>query len=127
MFFVYLDVAALRLLGQRHLLLKLLVDLTATEGRDFELDRVDLMNQVRKTAGIRKLEELPKPKIQKSGVVERQNYGITEMVFQTEDRICLYARMFSPKDTESRGAVLYIHEKGGTADAFAGGPIEEHD
>ncbi len=90
-----------------------------------EFDRADLMNQVRRTARIRKLEELPKPEIRKSGVVERQKYRITEMVFQTEDNICLYARMFSPKDTQPRGAVLYVHEKGGTADAFPGGPIEE--
>ncbi len=90
-----------------------------------ELDRADLINQVRKTAGIRKLEDLPKPEIQKSEVAQRQAYRFTDMVFQTEDNICLHARMFSPKDAESRGAVLYIHEKGATADAFAGGPIGE--
>jgi len=90
-----------------------------------EPDRTDLMNQVRKAAGIRKLRDLPKPKIRKSEVVERQNYRITEMVLQTEEGICLNARMFSPKDAEPRGAVLYVHEKGRASDAFAGGPIEE--
>ena len=90
-----------------------------------ELRRDDLMSQVRKTAGIRQLRNLPKPKIQKSEVIERQDYRITDVIFQTEEKICLYARMFSPKDTRPRGAVLYVHEKGRTEDAFAGGPIEE--
>jgi hypothetical protein len=83
------------------------------------------MNQVCETVGIRKLEELPKPRVRTSQVVERKGYRITEMVLQTEEDICLHARMFSPKETQPRGAVLYVHEKGGTADAFAGGPIEK--
>ena len=90
-----------------------------------ELNRAHLMNQVCETAGIRKLEELPKPKIRKSEAVEQKDYRITEMVLQTEEDICLHARMFSPKETQRRGAVLYLHEKGGTTDAFSGGPIEK--
>lgn len=90
-----------------------------------EFDRADLMNQVRKTVGIRRLEDLPEPEVRKSGVVQQQNYQITDMAFQTDDNICLYARMFSPKDAEPRGAVLYVHEKGGTVDALSGEPIEE--
>ena len=90
-----------------------------------ERDRVDLLNQVREMAGIRNLEELPKPTIQKSKVVDRQDYQVTEVVLETEDGIRLYARMFSPKETQPQGATLYLHENGGAADAFPGGPIEE--
>ena len=50
MFLVHVDVAALRLLRQSHLLLELLIDLTATERRNLELDRVDLIAEVTKLA-----------------------------------------------------------------------------
>ena len=43
---IHIDVAALRQFGFRHLLLKLLVDLAATEGRDFQLDGVDLIAEL---------------------------------------------------------------------------------
>ena len=46
MLLVHVDVAALGLLRHRHLLLKLLVDLTATEGRDLELHGVDLIAEI---------------------------------------------------------------------------------
>jgi hypothetical protein len=43
MLLVHIDVAAPRLFGERHLLLKLLVDLTASERGDLELHGVDLV------------------------------------------------------------------------------------
>ena len=50
MFFVHVHIAAFGFLGERHLLLELLIDLTTTEGRDLELHRVDLIAEVSKLA-----------------------------------------------------------------------------
>ena len=90
-----------------------------------ELDRDELLSQVRNIAGIRKLEELPKPKRQESAVIERPGYTITETTFDTEDGIVLKAKIFAPKKTPSREAVLYLHENGRNADAASAGPIEK--
>ena len=111
--------------------------------RDFEKDlakhrkrlwatsgRAELLDQVRKTAGIRKLTELPKPKVEELGVVERNGYLVKKMIVKPEDGIYLPALMFIPgpgthKQKPSPGAVLYIHEKGKSVDAAPGGPIEK--
>jgi hypothetical protein len=88
-------------------------------------DRVELLNQVREIAGIRKLDELPKPKQQASDPVERLGYTITEMTFAGEEGIVLKAKMFAPHKTPTREAVLYLHENGRGADAASGGPIKQ--
>ncbi len=106
--------------------------------RDFEKDlarrrkklwattnRAELLNQVRKLAGIRKLTELPKPKVEELDVVERDGYQVRKMILKPQDGIYLPALMFVPNQISSRGAVLYVHEKGKGADAAPAGPIEK--
>ena len=106
--------------------------------RDFEKDlarrrrklwatteRSELLNQVRKLAGIRKLSELPKPEVQELDVVERDGYRVKKMVLKPEDGIYLPALMFVGNQTSSQGAVLYVHENGKSTDALPGGPIEK--
>ncbi|MBW7989844.1 MAG: hypothetical protein FVQ84_07500 [Planctomycetes bacterium] len=84
-----------------------------------------MLNQIRTITGIRKLEELPEPKVEVLGVIERDGYFIKKMILKSEDGIYLPALMFTAKQTDSKGFVLYIHEKGNKEDAGAGGPIEK--
>jgi len=84
----------------------------------------DLLNQVREIAGIRELNELPKPKVQELDVIERKGYRVKKMILKPEDGIYLPALMFVPAQKPTRGTVLYVHEKGKSADAAPGGPIE---
>ena len=87
--------------------------------------RSKLLNQVRTITGIRGLKELPKLKVEELDVVERDSCLITKIILKPEDGIYLPALMFSPKQTNSRGVVLYIHEKGKSADAGPNGSIEK--
>jgi dienelactone hydrolase len=106
--------------------------------RDFEKDlakrrkglwettnRAELLNQVRKLTGIRRLTELPKPKVEEFGVVERDGYRVKKMILKPEDGIYLPALMFVPLRKPTKGTVLYVHEKGKGADAARGGPIDK--
>jgi len=87
--------------------------------------RTELLNQMRKLAGIRRLTELPKPKAEELEVVERNGYSVKKMILKPEDGIYLPAMMFLPKQTQSGGMVLYVHENGKDKDAGPGGPIEK--
>jgi len=87
-------------------------------------ERAELLNHVRKLAGIRKLGELPKPKVQELDVIERKGYRVKKMILKPEDGIYLPALMFVPAQKPTRGTVLYVHEKGKSADAAPGRPIE---
>ena len=90
-----------------------------------KFDRNQLLSQVRRIAGVRRLAELPEPKLLRSKAIEREDSRITELLLQTEGEISLAARMFVPKGARPREVILYVHEKGRAADAFAGGPIEK--
>jgi cephalosporin-C deacetylase-like acetyl esterase len=115
-----------------------------------ETGHAELLNQarlpaakVRRLAGIRTLSELPQPTIEKTGTIERTGYRIDKVVIKPEDGIYLPALMFVPPqavtsgtDRESftrlgeasrsrKGAALYVHEHGKSADAEEGGPIEK--
>jgi dienelactone hydrolase len=87
--------------------------------------RKELLNQVRKIAGIRKLTNLPEAKVERVGIVSWPDYNIEKLILKPEDGIYLPALMFLPKQTRSRGMVLYAHEKGKAEDAGPGGPIEK--
>ena len=72
-----------------------------------------LLDRVRGIAGIRRLGELPQPKVVKLDVVEGSGYRIQKMIVKPEDGITLPALMF---DTARQGltppTVLYIREDG---------------
>ena len=87
-------------------------------------DRVALLDEVRRIAGIRKLAELPEPKVTRSETVERDGYQVKKIILTPEDGIYLPALMFVPGTDAGQPAVLYIHEQGKAADAAPGGPIE---
>jgi cephalosporin-C deacetylase-like acetyl esterase len=83
-----------------------------------------LLSQVRKITGIRKSDELPRPKVEEMGIIERDFYTIKKIIIKSENDIYLPALMFSPKQ-QSKGTVLYIHEKGKNVDTGSNGPIEK--
>lgn len=105
--------------------------------RDFEKDlagrrkkmcankgRAELMDEVRRIAGIRKLSELPEPKITRSGTVERDGYQVKKIILTPADGIYLPALIFVPAKNTEQPTVLYINEHGKAKDVAPGGPIE---
>ena len=88
-------------------------------------DRRELLDQIRRLAGIRRLEELPKPDVEKLGSLERPGYRIEKLLLKPDDGIVLPALLFLPvKGPKVGRVVLYLHERGKAADAAAGGAIE---
>ena len=83
-----------------------------------------LLNRVRELAGIHKLAELPKPRVESIGIEDRSDYKIEKLIIKSEDGIYLPALMFLPKQKQSKGMVLYVHENGKDKDAGPGGAIE---
>ena len=90
-----------------------------------ETKPAEILTQVRKLAGIRKLGELPKPKVEELGVIEREGYRVKKMIVKPQEGIYLPALMFIPNQTSSQGSVLYVHDKGKSTDASPAGPIEK--
>jgi len=102
-------------------------------------ERAELLSQVRKVAGIRKLAELPRPDVEELDIIKRDGYRIKKMIVKPEEGVYLPALMFVPSprpsssfekeglgsQKPSKGAVLYLHEEGKAADAAPGGPIEK--
>ena len=87
-------------------------------------NRQELLSDVRRLAGIRRINELAKPELKELDVVERQGWRIRKIILKPEEGICLSALMFVPENAP-RGAVLYLHEQGKGADAKPDGPIEK--
>ena len=84
-----------------------------------------LRGQVRRLAGIRKLSELPEPKVEELGTIVRSGYKIEKLVIRPEEGIALPALMFWPEKVKPSRVLLYLHERGKAADAGPGGPIEQ--
>ena len=87
-------------------------------------DRTGMLEQVRQLAGVRKLADLPKPKVESLGTVARKGYSIEKLLIEPEEGVALPALFFLPEKTKPDGVVLYIHQQGKAADAGPGGPIE---
>jgi len=88
--------------------------------------RAKTLEKVRELVGVRTLAKLPKPTVDKAGTVQRDGYHIEKFTIRPEDRIYLPALLFVPKNKKaSVPPVLYIHERGKSADAAPGGPIEK--
>jgi hypothetical protein len=82
-----------------------------------------MLKSVRKLAGIRSKCGLLRPKVEKTGTIEREGYSIEKLIIKPEYGIYLPALLFTPDKADS--AVLYLNEKGKSADADTGGSIEE--
>ncbi len=87
--------------------------------------RKEMLERVRKLAGIRALGELPQPKARKLKAIERNGYRIERLLLEPEAGIVLPALWMVPEGGGSKGAVLYLHQDGKHVDAAPGGPIEK--
>jgi hypothetical protein len=87
-------------------------------------DRMALLAEVRRLTGIRKLAELPKPRVETLDTLTRTGYRIEKLVITPEEGIALPALWFLPEKPQSGRVVLYLHQQGKAFDAAPGGPIE---
>ena len=85
----------------------------------------ELQQMVCKKAGIRELNELPKPTLKKAGIIQRNGYQVKRIILKPEDGVYLPALMFVPDKSPQKATVLYVHQDGKSADATPEGPIEE--
>lgn len=86
--------------------------------------RDEALDEVRRLAGIRRLDELPLLTAQDAGTVPRPGYAIHKQVLHPEPGIRLPALRFVP-DAGGRDVVLYLHGEGKQVDAEPEGPIEK--
>jgi len=82
------------------------------------------LEEVRRLTGIRKLADLPQPRVTEAGAIERAGYRIRKLILQPEETIYLPANAYIPDKSDGQ-AYLYLHQDGKWADAQASGPIEE--
>ena len=87
-------------------------------------ERTELLERVRRLAGIRRLSELPKPRIETRGTVARKGYRIEKLLIEPEAGVALPALLFLPDMPKPGNVVLYVHQQGKSHDAGADGPIE---
>ncbi len=87
-------------------------------------ERAELLAEVRRLAGVRKLSELPKPRVESRGTLVRNGYKIEKLLIEPEAGVALPALLFLPEKPKSGDVVLYVHERGKSQDAGVGGPIE---
>jgi len=83
------------------------------------------IEKVRAVTGIRKLDDLPQPDVEKAGSISRDGYTISKLIIVPEKDIFLPVLKFACGDKRCTGVVLYLHEEGKAADAAPDGPIEK--
>jgi dienelactone hydrolase len=94
---------------------KLSTDITDTE---------KIQDQVRKITGIKKFQDLPKPKVVEAGTVKREGYDINKLILLWDTDIKLPGLLFCP-DNPNGERCLYLSDQGKHADAEPGGAIEK--
>jgi dienelactone hydrolase len=87
-------------------------------------DQAAQLQHIRQLAGIRKLSELAKPRVEIFDSVARHGYRVEKLLLKPEEGIALPALMFLPEKPKSGSVVVYVHQQGKAADAGPGGPIE---
>ncbi len=87
--------------------------------------RPELLEKVRHLAGIRPLENLPKPKVEQLRTIAREGYSIDVMLLQFDDAVSLPALKFTPKQAQPRRAVVWLHDAGKAKEAHSGGALEQ--
>ena len=83
----------------------------------------EALEEVRRLAGIRRLDQLPLLTADDAGTLPRPGYTIHKQVLHPEPGIRLPALRFVP-DAGSRDVVLYLHGEGKQVDSGPDGPIE---
>jgi dienelactone hydrolase len=87
-------------------------------------NRQKLLAEVRRLAGIRRLDDLPKAKVETFEAVQRPGYRVEKQLLTLEEGLALPALLFLPEKRRPAPPVLYLHEQGKAADASPGGPIQ---
>ena len=85
----------------------------------------ELLAQIRDLAGIRILNDLPDPRVEAAGTLERQGYTIEKLVVHPEPGIALAAVRFIPEVQLNKPPILYLHQEGKAEHACTDGPIEK--
>ena len=83
-----------------------------------------LLDEVRRLAGVRPLNDLPEVKATAAGTIQRQGYRIDKIVLPVEPGIDLPGLLFVPRQITGPSH-LYLHGEGKHVDAAAGGAIEK--
>ncbi len=86
--------------------------------------RQQILREVRRLAGIRPLDRLARPKVEKVETLRRRGYDIHKLILRPEPGIWLPALRFVP-ETRGPDMVLYLHGQGKQLDAQPSGPIEK--
>jgi dienelactone hydrolase len=86
--------------------------------------RAEALAAVRKLAGVKPLSEIPPPKFDDVGRVDRDGYHIDKLVLKTASGVPLPGLTYHPPQPVE-GAYLYLHDDGKAADGAPGGPIEK--
>lgn len=90
-----------------------------------ETSRAEMIERVRRLAGIRHLAELREPQVEQRGTIRRSDGEMRKVVIKPADGVCLPALVCVPQRGRPAGAVLYVHEGGKETDAATDGPIQK--
>ena len=86
--------------------------------------KAEALEAVRALVGVRPIADLPAPKFEEVGRVDRAEYHIDKFVLTTDSGVPLPGLTYHPAKPVD-DAYLYLHSGGKTADGAAGGPIEK--
>jgi len=86
----------------------------------------ELRNRIRRIAGIRRLAELPQPKVRTVSTVKHNGRSVEKLIITPEKGVFLPALRFVPVKPSTGTTVLYLHESDLAADTEADGPIERY-
>jgi hypothetical protein len=86
--------------------------------------RDEVLEMVRRTAGIRPIDELPAPRFEEAGRVDREDYHIDKFVLHTDSGVPLPGLTFHPPSPQD-DAYLYLHQDGKLGDSAPGEAIEK--
>jgi cephalosporin-C deacetylase-like acetyl esterase len=87
-------------------------------------DRSELWSEVRRLAGVRRLNELRTPQVESIAKIEKEGFYIEQLLLAPEEGIWLPALRFVPAKPNGR-IVLYVHDQGKAAEAAPGGAIHK--
>lgn len=89
-----------------------------------ETGKPEALEEVRRLTGIGRLADLPEPKCEKVGTLDRDGYRVDKLILRPEPGILLPALAFVPDEPDG-DAYLYLHASGKKTDAGPDGPIQK--
>ncbi len=97
---------------------------TERKGRWSKGPTPEVLNEVRKLAGVRPLDKIPAAKATSVGNQNEKELAVEKLILHTEQGIDLPALKFVPKNPGT-DIYLYVHGEGKQADAGEDGPIQK--